>query len=127
MTRFTVLLLCCFLSSAAFSQKDTTQLSPDQFEKAIAKAEAQVVDVRTPEEYAKGHIQNSVLANWKNREEFEARTKTLDKSKPVYLYCLAGARSHSAAEFLRTKGYTQVYELAGGISKWNDAKKPLQE
>lgn len=127
MTRFILLLLSCLISTLAFAQTDSTQLSPDQFEKAVSAAGVQLVDVRTPEEYAKGHIKNSVPANWKNRKEFESRTETLDKSKPVYLYCFAGARSHAAAEFLRSKGYTQVFELAGGISKWNEAKKPLQE
>lgn len=127
MTRFPLLLLSCLISTLAFAQTDSTLLSPDQFEKAVSAPGVQVVDVRTPEEYAKGHIKNSVLANWKVRKEFELRTDTLDKSKPVYLYCLAGVRSHAAAEFLRSKGYTQVFELAGGLSKWNEAKKPLQE
>lgn len=127
MTRFPLLLLSCLISTLAFAQTDSTLLSPDQFEKAVLKPGVQVVDVRTPEEYAKGHIKNSVLANWKVRKEFESRTDSLDKSKPVYLYCFGGTRSHAAAELLRSKGYTQVFELAGGLSKWNEAKKPLQE
>lgn len=127
MARFPLILLFCIFTTAAFSQADTTQLSPDQFEIAVSKPGVQLVDVRTPEEYAKGHIKNSMLADWKNRKEFKSGTATLDKSKPVYLYCLAGIRSHAAAGFLRSKGYTQVYELAGGINKWNEAKKPLQE
>jgi rhodanese-related sulfurtransferase len=122
-----LLLLCCSLSFASYSQADTTLLSPDAFEKAIAGVDAQLVDVRTAEEYKKGHLKNSLLADWKKRDEFEAGTKKLDPSKPVYLFCAAGARSHAAAAFLRGKGFKQVYELDGGFNKWKEEKKPVQD
>lgn len=128
MYRFPLLLvLFCSLSFASFSQTDTTLLSPDAFEKAIAGDNIQLVDVRTPEEYKKGHVKNSLLADWKKREKFDNLTKDLDPSKPVYLYCAAGVRSHAAAEFLRSKGFKQVYELDGGMNKWKSAKKPIEE
>lgn len=128
MKRFPVLILiACCLSFASYSQTDTTLLSPDAFEKAISVENAQLVDVRTPEEYKKGHVKNSMLADWKKRDEFEANTKKLDPSKPVYLYCAAGVRSHAAALFLRSKGFNQVYELDGGINKWQEEKKPVQQ
>src|SRR5690606_24729136 len=101
--------------------------SPDAFEKAITSEDAQLVDVRTPEEYKKGHVKNARLIDWKKREQFEKQTsKKLDPSKPVYLYCAAGVRSHAAAEFLRNKGFKWVYELDGGIDKWKEEKKPLE-
>ena len=69
MNRVTVLLvLFCSLSSASYSQTDTTLLSPGAFEKAIAREQAQLVDVRTPEEYKKGHLKNFTLADWKKHE-----------------------------------------------------------
>ena len=124
------ILLCVFLSLVSFcsfGQTDTTLLSPDALEKVLAAGNIQLVDVRTPEEFKKGHIQNSVLADWKNKKGFESGTKSLDPTKPVYLYCAAGARSHAAAEYLRENGFKLVYELDGGINKWKEAKKPLQE
>ncbi len=128
MNRFPVLLLLiCLFSTSAFSQTDSTILSPDEFEKAISRANAQVVDVRTPEEFKEGHIKNSTLANWNKRPQFVKGTKKLDRSKPVYLYCLKGVRSHAAAEYLRSQGFAQVYELNGGIAKWNEAGKPLEQ
>jgi rhodanese-related sulfurtransferase len=122
-----LLLLFCSLSVASYSQTDTTLLSPDEFEKAIAAENAQLVDVRTPEEYKKGHVKNFLLADWKKRDQFEVSTKNLDPSKPVYLYCAGGARSHAAAEFLRGRGFKQVYELDGGFNKWKEEKKPVEE
>lgn len=129
MTRvsFLLLLLLCSFSFASYSQADTTLLNPEAFEKAIAASKAQLVDVRTPEEYKKGHVKNSILADWKKREKFEEGIKNLDPSKPVYLYCAAGVRSHAAAEFLRGKGFKLVYELDGGMNKWKEEKKPIEE
>src|SRR5687768_4805633 len=120
-------LICIFLSLASFysfGQTDTTLLSPEKLEKVLAAGNVQLVDVRTPEEFKKGHIPNSVLADWKNKKEFESKAKSLDPAKPVYLYCAAGARSHAAAEYLREQGFKQVYELDGGFNKWKEAKKP---
>lgn len=124
------ILLCIFLSLASFNsfgQADTTLVSPDALEKVLAAVNVQLIDVRTPEEFKKGHIPNSVLADWKNKKEFEQKAKSLDPAKPVYLYCAAGVRSHAAALYLRENGFKQVYELDGGINKWKEAKKPLQE
>ena len=125
--RLLVLIILAFTTTAVFSQTDTTLLSPDAFEKAIAGEDVQLVDVRTPEEYKKGHVKNATLIDWKKREQFEKQTaKKLNPSKPVYLYCAAGVRSHAAAEFLRSKGFKLVYELDGGIDKWKEEKKPLE-
>jgi phage shock protein E len=120
-----LLVLLSGLSFASYSQTDTTLLTPDAFEKAIAGENVQIVDVRTPEEYKKGYVKNAILADWKKRDRFEAGTKGLDPSKPVYLYCAAGVRSHAAAEFLRSKGFKLVYELDGGMNKWKEEKKPI--
>ena len=49
----------------------------------------------------------------------------LDKQKPVLVYCLSGGRSASAAELLSEKGFKEVYNLEGGILKWDAANKPL--
>lgn len=128
MTRFPKLMIAfLLLSSAAFSQTDTSLLQPGQFEKAISANNSQLVDVRTPAEYKNGHIKNSFLADWKKRDEFESQIKKLDPQKPVYLYCAAGVRSHAAALFLRGKGFTQVYELEGGFDGWKEAKKGVEE
>ncbi len=128
MNRMPVLLLFgLLLSSAVFAQNDTTLLSPDQFEKAISADNFLVLDVRTPEEYKKGHIKNSLLIDWKKNERFAEKAKSLDASKPVYVYCAAGVRSRAAAQWLRSNGFTRVYELDGGMDKWKEENKPVQQ
>ncbi len=84
---------------------------------------APIVDVRSPEEYGKGHLQNARNINW-NGDDFNYQITKLDKSKPVFVYCLSGARSAAAAKQMRSDGFQMVYELIGGIMKWRNANLP---
>jgi len=103
-----------------------TNLSADEFEKAVTKDTVQILDVRTPGEYTSGHIKNTLLANWNDPKEFERRIGFIDKNKPVYVYCLAGGRSAAAAAKMRAMGFENVYELSGGINAWKAASKNLE-
>lgn len=104
---------------------DTLSLPEKEFENGIAKADIQILDVRTMQEYQSGHIKNALQADWTNMDEFIYRTQSLDKSKPVYAYCLSGARSAKAAQWLKEKGY-KVYNLESGIAAWKREGKPLE-
>lgn len=103
-----------------------TDLPAEAFAKGISKNNIQILDVRTQEEYNSGHIKNSLLADWTKRTQFEERIKSLDKSKPVYTYCLSGGRSSAAAARLREEGFKEVYNLQGGIKAWKEASKPVE-
>lgn len=92
-------------------------------EKIHKKEEVQLVDVRTPEEFKEQHIDNATNINW-NDADFEQQISNLDKSKPVYIYCKSGGRSAKATAKLSEMGFTNVYELDGGILNWNEAKMP---
>ena len=80
--------------------------------------DVQLVDVRTPMEYDQGHIDDAVNFNI-NDEGFLNQVETLDKNKPVYLYCKMGGRSNRAAELLKSKGFTQIYDYTGGYTDWS--------
>ena len=97
----------------------------EKFSEAIKVKDIQVLDVRTAEEYKSGHIKNALQANWLNKPEFEDRASHLDKSKPVFIYCLSGGRSGAAAAYLSEKGYT-VTNLEGGITAWKRDGLPLE-
>ena len=121
------LLLLLFMAVSCRSQQDSTQkLGPDAFEKGIGKADIQVLDVRTSGEYQGGHIKNAMLADWNDRQQFNDRIQYVDKNKPVYVYCLMGARSTAAAGWMRQNGFKNVLELQGGINAWKKADKPLE-
>jgi rhodanese-related sulfurtransferase len=102
-------------------------MSAERFEQALATAaNYQLVDVRTKEEYDKEHLKNSLNIDY-NDAGFDKHLNYLDKSKPTYVYCLSGGRSSAAAARMRKKGFKQVYELDGGIQKWNEANKPVEK
>lgn len=126
--RFKFLLAIGFASIflACNSRAQQVNLSVDEFQKAIAQSNIQLLDVRTPGEYQSGHLKGAMLADWTNPNEFQTRAKALDKSKPVYTYCLSGARSAAASEWLRENGYT-AYNMNGGISAWKRADKPVEQ
>ena len=84
---------------------------------------APVIDVRTPEEFGNGHLRNAKNIDW-NGSDFEAGINSMNKENPVFVYCLSGGRSHSAAEKMRSLGFKTVYELDGGIMKWRGANLP---
>ena len=116
----TVILFSC-------TAQTKTSLTADEFEKAVTKKDSvQLLDVRTPGEYASGHIKNTLLANWNDKEEFSRRISFIDKTKPVYVYCLGGGRSAAAAEKMRGMGFEKVYELQGGMNAWKAANKNVE-
>ena len=82
-----------------------------------------IIDVRTPDEFSKGHLANANNYDW-NGTEFDNQIAPLDKSEPVFVYCLSGGRSSSAANKMRSDGFTQVYEMDGGIMKWRGENLP---
>jgi rhodanese-related sulfurtransferase len=82
--------------------------------------------VRTPEEYQEGHLKNALNYNI-NGSDFDNQLSNLDKTKPVMVYCLGGGRSAEAAEIMEKKGFVEVYNMQGGIMKWNAANKPTDK
>lgn len=124
-------LLVLFIALAVFGvgcskAQGVSKLSVDEFETKLSSTEqAQLVDVRTPEEFNGGHLKNAQNINI-NSDEFETSVNKLDKNKPVFVYCLAGGRSASAAKYLSKQGFKTVYDMQGGITKWNAANKPLE-
>jgi rhodanese-related sulfurtransferase len=114
--------LTTLLSFNAFCQ----QLTTADFEKGITVKNTQLLDVRTAAEYSSGHIANSLQADWNNQDQFRSRAGHLDKTKPLYVYCASGGRSKAAAQWLRTNGYTEVYELTGGFIQWKRDGRPVE-
>jgi rhodanese-related sulfurtransferase len=118
MTQLRLFLSILFLSLASCSQGQTVDVKT--FAMGLTP-EVQLLDVRTPEEYQEDHIKNATLANINDDESFEKVTGTLDKKKPVYIYCHSGRRSAKAAKTLKEKGFNTVVNLDGGIEAWKEA------
>lgn len=111
-----------FVCSSAFAQEKITG------EKALAglnnNADIQLLDVRTKKEFDGKHLKDALNVDWRDQANFVSFVQHLDKSKPVYVYCLSGGRSAEAAQKLTSLGYT-VYDIEGGILKWEANNLPI--
>ena len=116
-----MLLPFLFISCQGQSSKSIQTIDVKSFtEKLKTTKNPQLLDVRTPEEYATEHIGNAVNVNW-NGDDFITKASKYDKSKPVFVYCKVGGRSAQAADKLAELGFKEIYNLDGGIMKWNVA------
>lgn len=120
-----ILLFVVYFSSCTGQTPALKNLNAEEFEKGIARENIQIIDVRTPQEYNDKHIRSSKNINI-NDANFEKEFLKLDKSKPVYVYCLAGSRSTRAGEFAAKNGFNEVYNLEGGMNAWMGSKKPIE-
>jgi thioredoxin len=106
------------------SQNTKTVLAATEFAAKIKELpSAPIIDVRSPEEFANGHVQNARNINW-NGSDFDAQISKFDKSQPILVYCLSGGRSGSAASQMRSQGFKEVYEMEGGMMQWRSARLP---
>jgi rhodanese-related sulfurtransferase len=76
-----------------------------------------LIDVRTPEEYAEGHLAGARLLNVLDKPAFEEAVKTLTAGPTYYIYCRSGRRSQTAAAIMERHGL-QVVDLEGGYKAW---------
>jgi rhodanese-related sulfurtransferase len=94
-------------------------ISASEFADKIAKEKKPLlIDVRTGSEFKAGYIPGAQNIDIYSSDFVDKITK-LDKSKAVYIYCLSGGRSKSAASLLSKQGFTEIFNLAGGISSWS--------
>lgn len=106
------------------AQRSYNSVSVEEFEKVIADKNITILDVRTAEEYAEGHIALAMNIDVK-QADFEAKSNTsLDKSKTLAVYCRSGNRSKKACDILSANGY-KVVELSTGIIGWQNAGKAV--
>ncbi len=96
----------------------------EEFQKAIDDKVGMLVDIRTPEEFAEGHIPGSVNVNFKKRT-FKSYISKFDKNKPILIYCRSGNRSGKAEKVMRALGFKEVYDLKSGFKGWKAANMPV--
>lgn len=99
-------------------------VSAQEFEKEIKTNTIQLLDVRTPQEYAEGHIDGALNINVQSNDFKESAQRELSKDSTVLVYCRSGRRSLNAAEILTNLGY-KVVNLKGGIIEWEENGLPV--
>lgn len=85
----------------------------------VVPQEAVVVDVRTPEEYAAGHVEGAINLDVQS-DGFDARLATLDPAAATFVYCRTGNRSAAAAERMADAGFDDVTDL-GSLQEASEA------
>ncbi|NOZ48380.1 MAG: rhodanese-like domain-containing protein [Chlorobi bacterium] len=83
-----------------------------------------ILDIRTPGEYNSGYIENAVNIDFYNTD-FLTQLNELDKTKKYLIYCRSGNRSGKALAKMKELGFKEVYNMLGGIIKWNSNSYPL--
>jgi rhodanese-related sulfurtransferase len=129
---FTILVACLFITgffsscSNAGENKTFQDInSKDAFE-LIQNKDVLILDVRTPGEYAQGHIKNSILIpvqvlNTDYKKILEYRKKT------IFIYCRSGNRSVVASNILISNGFENLYNLKNGIKDWVKQGHPIEK
>lgn len=107
-----------------FSAMGSSQIVPSEVTRLINHEDAEVLDIRSVEDFANGHIINAVNIDAKTLGEKE---KELDKykDKTVIICCGQGQESIRVARSLKMKGFEKLYSLKGGLSAWQNASLPL--
>ena len=100
-------------------------LNTEEFSKAIADGTVALVDVRTPDEYAAGHLPGASNCDWYSAD-FMEKISAYPKETPLAIYCRSGKRSAAAAAKLSKAGYT-VTNMLGGFLAWTEENRPVTQ
>lgn len=119
-----ILLSMAFISASCqqpVQEKETgvKNISAAEFRKMADKKEGVILDVRTAEEFAEGHIPGAINIDY-NSENFKSEVQKLDKNKSYEVYCRSGKRSSASAEIMNELGFKNVVNLEGGILEWQE-------
>ena len=123
------LYICLFIAgllACTQHKNDPNELEPQTFEQQAKNTQGILLDVRTPEEYNEGHLSGAINIDYK-ADNFEAALGQLDKDKPYYIYCKSGVRSGNTVTKMQKMGFTQVYNMDGGVEAWKAEGLPLQK
>ena len=101
-------------------------LSPTQAVLLINREKAHIVDVRSPDEFASGHLIGAKNIPM-DRLKDDLGKSISDKKRPLILVCASGMRSQKAVGVAKAQGFEQAHSLGGGLKIWQDANLPLEK
>lgn len=115
--KHTILLLAAAVGVGCAGNENVTSVSATEFAKEIKADSVRLLDVRTPQEFAEGHIPGAININVQADDFRQVAERELSKAETVMVYCRSGRRSLTAAVILTGLGY-KVVNLKGGITEW---------
>lgn len=120
-----VIMMSAMQSFGCSHSDNIVSVSAVEFEKAIKADSVQLLDVRSSQEFAEGHIAGAININVQSDDFRQRADKELSKDSTILVYCRSGRRSMDAAETLTELGY-KVVNLKGGIIEWNEEGLPVK-
>ena len=124
MKKVIALIASVLLMAGCSSSSGAIDLSVTDFSSKVAEAGVITLDVRTPGEFAEGHIEGAQLIDFQSGN-FENEISALDKNATYAVYCRSGNRSGQAVKVMHDAGFHYVYNLNGGVIDWANAGLPL--
>jgi phage shock protein E len=112
------------LAGCSSSNEVTKKVDPVEFSEVIAQPGVIILDVRTPEEFNAGHIPNAININVAD-SNFSSEVSKLDKNATVAVYCRSANRSAVATDEMADLGFTDMYDMQGGIIDWEATGGPV--
>lgn len=124
--KISVLAIVFLFANAGFAQNQSGFALPlDVFYVKIkAQKHPQIIDARSPKEFAQNHIEGAVNINLQT-ENYTKNLARLDKSKPVFIYSIGAGRSGKMTKELSENSFSEVHYLEGGIAAWIGGGKPF--
>lgn len=116
-------------TSASDATSAYTDLSVEEFKRMVDESRSDpggttILDVRTDAEYQREHLRDAINLDV-NAGVFRDRAARMDRDRTYLVYCQSGTRSARAAQTLNELGFTRVYNMRGGITRWQDAGFPV--
>lgn len=101
------------------------RVNADEFKSVINDPNVVILDVRTPAEFAQGHIEDAVNLDVSVIDDFALQVGLLDKDRTYAVYCRSGNRSQVAVNAMSAQGINGIYELETGILGWEESGYPV--
>jgi rhodanese-related sulfurtransferase len=124
MKKVFALIASALLLAGCSSSSNAIDLSVTEFSAKVAEAGVITLDVRTPSEFAEGFIEGARLIDFQSGN-FENEIAALDKNATYAVYCRSGNRSGQAVKVMQDAGFTNVFNMNGGVIEWANAGLPL--
>ena len=124
MKKVFALIASALLLAGCSSSSNAIDLSATEFSAKVAEAGVITLDVRTPGEFAEGHVEGARLIDFQSGN-FENEIAALDKNATYAVYCRSGNRSGQAVKVMQDAGFTNVFNMNGGVIDWANAGLPL--
>ncbi|MDO6595390.1 rhodanese-like domain-containing protein [Oceanihabitans sp. 2_MG-2023] len=128
--KYTLIILFTFLSTAMLAQKNLEDLLKQYNDKgipyisveelAMPKTNAILLDTREPKEYEVSHLKDAVSVGYDHFDIASVEKQYPNKDEKIVVYCSLGIRSETVGKKLKEAGYTNVYNLYGGIFEWKN-------